>query len=217
MTEREDKQWLELAPWHTDWPFAPEGGRGKWTDDGTRVNQFFALGWPIKRVLELSCLEGAHTFHLGINADEVVALEGRQQNVDKVLLLRKILVHPQVYVHWADIEHVCLSDYGRFDSIFCSGILYHLQDPLRLLKQCASVSDHLFIWTHYSATEDVPGGRWVAEDVSSPTSGLSPQSFWPTLPRLLIWLGEAGWEWQVITSNPQHPNGPAVTLACTKG
>src|SRR5205085_12295967 len=37
----------------------------------------------------------------------------------------------------------------RFDMVFASGVLYHMEDPLALIRDIARVTDRCFIWTHY--------------------------------------------------------------------
>jgi hypothetical protein len=47
-----------------------------------------------------------------------------------------------------------------------------------------------------------------------PLSGLSQESFWPTLDSLKNMLVQSGYRTvRVVQDQPQHPHGPAVTLA----
>jgi hypothetical protein len=41
------------------------------------------------------------------------------------------------------------ADRAKFDLIFCSGVLYHMIDPLRLIDLIARCTDRCFVWTHY--------------------------------------------------------------------
>ena len=66
----------------------------------------------------------------------------------------------------ADLERTPPSAFGRFDAIFCSGLLYHLPEPWRLIDAFAGASSRIFIWTHYTLENDadveVHGGRAAA-------------------------------------------------------
>ncbi len=217
MTGEQEQRWQALAPWYTRWTFGERDYGGDWQDDGMRVKQFHArFGLHRGRVLELSCLEGAHTTELARHCDGLLALEGRQANVERTRLVLEVLDVTNVEVSLADLETVKLAEYGRFDAVFCVGLLYHLVNPGRLLWHCQNVSNALFLWTHYSLTEELPGGRWYAEDSDSPTSGLSRRSFWPTRPVLLDWLNGAYSSVEVIAEQLDHPHGPAITLACER-
>ncbi|NAS89701.1 hypothetical protein C4E24_08235 [ANME-1 cluster archaeon AG-394-G21] len=117
-----------------------------------------------------------------------------------------------------------LSTFGHFDAIFCSGLLYHLPEPWKLIKEICNISHIVFIWTHY-ATEDKANeiangfrGFWHAEGgIQEPLSGLSPRSFWVTLSSLKDMLKQYDFtNLKIIEDNSKHPNGSCVTLAAWK-
>ena len=59
-------------------------------------------------------------------------------------------------------------------------------------------------------------GHWYTEGgPDEPLAGLSPRSFWLTLPSLLGRLEANGYGRVEIIDFPEHPNGPLVTLAGT--
>ncbi|MGL5094077.1 MAG: hypothetical protein ACRDD1_00715, partial [Planctomycetia bacterium] len=110
---------------------------------------------------------------------------------------------------------------GRFDAVFDVGLLYHLPDPHLFLKRLAAVADRHYLWTHFCppAKADAEqagyrGCRYREFGVAEPLSGLSPTSFWPTLPELQRMLADVGWtEQTVVARDNSHPHGPTVTLA----
>ncbi|HEX5503271.1 MAG TPA: hypothetical protein VFW96_11665, partial [Thermomicrobiales bacterium] len=105
------------------------------------------------------------------------------------------------------------------------GLLYHLPRPWELLDRIARASDRLFLSTHYALADEasvtVRGlrGRMYREyGVDDPLSGLSPESFWPTLDSLDAMLRAAGFtSIRVISDDPAFANGPVVGLAATAG
>ncbi len=122
-----------------------------------------------------------------------------------------------------NLENFELLTLGTFDAVFCSGLLYHLPEPWKLIQRCAQVSPNLFLWTHYAgeneAEERVNGlrGKWHEEGgLGDPTSGLSKKSFWPTLGSLINLLTKNGFNTiHLIENELNHPNGLAVTVAAT--
>lgn len=183
-----------------------------------RIDDFFA-SFPSRRsVLELGSLEGAHTFQLAERVERVVGVEGRRADVAKARFVQQLLGVENVTFVEANLETLPLGSLGRFDAVFCSGLLYHLPRPWLLLDQFAAVSGNVFVSTHYAAeaTREVDGvpGRWSREfGLRDPLSGLSRRSFWMTLPALIERLEESGYAVEVIRRNTEHPNGPIVTLA----
>ena len=123
----------------------------------------------------------------------------------------------------ANLETTKLSSFGKFDAVFCSGLLYHLPQPWELLNQLTAVRPHLFLWTHCAMEQDADigcgryRGRKQGEGgLDEPLSGLSPDSFWPTLGSLVNMLTDAGFGLVKILSNHlEHENGPAGTIAAS--
>jgi len=111
----------------------------------------------------------------------------------------------------------------QFDAVFCCGLLYHLPRPWELIEQIAQVTDSLFLSTHYAPDTQadtlrngVRGMVYQEFGVADPLSGLSDESFWPTLDGLLAMLRARGFaETALMHHNMEHPHGPIVTLAAS--
>lgn len=123
----------------------------------------------------------------------------------------------------ADLEKTDLAQFGKFDAVFCSGLLYHLFEPWKLIEQIPRVAPRLFIWTHYAREEEAVvqrdgwRGREQAEGgAHEPLSGLNPTSFWLALESLLQILQSAGFvSVEILENNLEHSNGPAVRIAAS--
>jgi SAM-dependent methyltransferase len=190
-----------------------------------RVESFFRFAPGIETILELGSLEGAHTFimaqHPGVK--RVVALEGREANLRKARLVQELLGIRNVEFLQANLEDADLASLGKFDAVFCCGLLYHLPQPRTLLERLPTVAPVLFIWTQYASdheARDLPGGLrgkiHVEGGPDEPLSGLSPTATWLTLDSLRELLTAAGYtRIEVIRDDPAHGNGPAVTIAAT--
>ncbi|MGH8501277.1 MAG: class I SAM-dependent methyltransferase [Gammaproteobacteria bacterium] len=190
-----------------------------------RLTQFHAHFPDVKTILELGSLEGGHSFGLAShsNVERIVALEGRSFNIERARFVQKLLGVDKVKFIEVNLEETDLAVHGQFDAVFCAGLLYHLPEPWKLIAQCARVGPGLFIWTHYAAdnnTVEVNGyqGKWYQESgLRDPLSGMSKESFWPTLTSLKAMLTQKGFgNVHVIEDDPKHPHGPAVTLAAKR-
>ncbi len=172
-----------------------------------------------RRILEIGSFEGGHTFQLAADAAEVVAVESRTANLRRARYVQRLLDVDNVRWVQADVEVDDLTRLGRFDATLCSGVLYHLPEPSRLLDQLPQLAPGALIWTHVGRTAEVEHdglvGVWFEEiGIRNSTSGMSPRSFWPTLESL---LGRLERDWgpvDVVGRDDDHPNGPAATIVC---
>lgn len=188
-----------------------------------RIAQFFQSIPRPRSILELGSLEGAHTIQLAARdgVERVVAIEGRAANIRKAELVRHSLGAEKIEFVQANLEETELSRFGKFDAVFCSGLLYHLPEPWKLLDQLPRSAPALFVWTHYAddlnAAEIREGFRGQVHHEGGPNeplSGLSATAFWPTLGSLLKMLARSGYRTiHVIKNDATHPNSPAITLA----
>lgn len=201
------------------------GGYFDAVNDG-RLSQFFEYFPHARTVLELGALEGGHS--LGIasrtSVQRIVAIEGRRSNIEKARFVQKLLGTDKIEFVEANLQDLDPLASETFDAVFCSGLLYHLPEPWKLIARCAQISPNLFIWTQYAGEEEarkvVHGfrGKWYREGgLFDPLSGLSAESFWPTLGSLFGMLTRNGYKTiHLIENNLEHPHGPAVTLAATR-
>lgn len=231
------REFEKRGPWVTKFVIGGEeyGGKIDAMHD-PRVDQFFRAFPDAGRILELGSLEGGHTFSLASrpHVSRVLGIEGRRESVERARFVRQLLGMTNVEFEVANVETADLASFGEFDAVFCSGLLYHLPEPWRLIENVSKVSPNLFLWTHY-ASGDVSeaGGRalkgaenamangfkgWAYRErgLADPLSGMSPSSFWPTLEGLKAMLKRNGFgEIEVIRDNPNNLDGPAVTLAAS--
>jgi SAM-dependent methyltransferase len=217
----------KLKPWITKFHLAGADYGGDFDAmNDVRIEQFFEIFPNAKTVVELGSLEGGHSFALAQNAgvERVLAIEGRAKNIEKAKLVQKVLGDKKVEFVEGDLEKLDFEQFGRFDAVFCSGLLYHLPRPWELLPKLARVSPNIFIWTQISEEEKAKKvrsgwrGKFYREGgFFDPLSGLSKKSFWLSLGSLIGLLTENGYrEVKIFEHNLAHPRGNAVTLAATQ-
>lgn len=223
-----DRQTLEgefsrRGPWVTCFHIAGQNFGGNYPAHADhRLQRFLQLAPEPGRILELGCLEGGHSFALSKWATEVVAIDSRSDNLKKARWIQTLLDVPNVQFVQANLETSALTPWGRFDWVFNVGLLYHLPEPWRLLQQIAEVAPRMFLWTHVSPEHKARQRRngyrgtvYREHGVADPLSGMSGDSFWPTLEELRRMLQDAGFDAvQLLDEEQSHPHGPAVTLQC---
>ena len=96
-----------------------------------RVERFLRFAPEAKTILELGSLEGAQSFILAQQpgVKRVVALEGREANLRKARFVQEVFEIRNVEFLQANLEQSDLSAFGKFDAVFCCGLLYHLPEP----------------------------------------------------------------------------------------
>lgn len=126
----------------------PDGGdiacfdtRGAEELNAARLEHLGSLELPLtqRSVLEVGAGVGHLTSFFTSLGCRVLATEARWDNVSELGRRR-----PEVEVARADVEE-SLEGLGRFDIVFCYGLLYHLENPLRALRNMAAVCDDLLL------------------------------------------------------------------------
>lgn len=119
------------------------------------------------RVLELGPLEGGHTYMLEKGGAQVTAIEGNHDSFLRCLITKNLLALKSEFV---------LGDFAKsfgegksWDLVIASGVLYHMTDPVDLIRRIAAASDRVFLWTHYfhpetelwnESVRDMIGTKW---------------------------------------------------------
>jgi SAM-dependent methyltransferase len=107
-----------------------------------RIANLASMGLPLagKRVLDIGCGVG----HLGARLAEmganVVCVDGREGNIASLRTR-----YPQLEAHVGNVEAEDLSRLGRFNIVFCYGLLYHLENPLQSLRNMADLCDEMLL------------------------------------------------------------------------
>ena len=224
--ERLREEFARRGPWVTRFQIEGEEYGGSFDPAlGGRVEDFFRVFPGVRSILELGCLEGGHTFALARQPSlaRVLGLDARPQNIARARFVQDLLRSKNVEFAQADLEETNLTGFGEFDAVFCSGLLYHLWEPWKLVEQIPRVAPRLFIWTHYAPENEatLTRGNWrgreqVEGGKDEPLSGMKPKSFWLTLESLLQLLRSAGFtSIKILENNLEHSNGPAVRIAAS--
>ena len=187
----------------------PEGGGVESFDtdaalqiNETRLAHLASLELPLdgRRVLEVGAGVGRLTGFFIDRGCSVVVTEARSENVTE---LRRRL--PTVDAKEADVEET-LENLGRFDVVFCYGVLYHLENPLRALRNMAAVCDDLLLIETMVCDSRTPVLR-LEDETTSVNQALRGLAHRPSPSYLAIALNRIGFDYvYAATDPPDHPD-----------
>jgi SAM-dependent methyltransferase len=162
-----------------------------------RLTHLSSLDLPLtgRSVLEVGAGVGRLTRFFLDRECRIVATEGRAENAQE--LARRL---PEVDARQADVEE-SLEHLGRFDVVFCYGLLYHLENPIRALRNMSEVcSDLLLIETQVcDATAPVV---LLEDEPTSVNQSLGGFAHRPSPSYLAIALNRIGFDYVYSPARP---------------
>jgi len=195
-------------------------------------------------ILELGPLEGGHSYMLEKSgAKKVISIEANTRAFLKCLCIKEIMDLKNVEFKLGDFVPYLQNSSESFDIVFASGVLYHMLEPLKLLKLISLVTKKVFIWTHYYDKEIITSNKELTHKFSDLSSfiyegntyfysnqsykkalnwagfcgGPEKESKWLTKDSLLYALNQFGFnEIAINFEEINHPNGPALALCAKK-
>ncbi len=200
-------------------------------------------GFADWNILELGPLEGGHSYMFqNKNAAQVIAIEANTRAFLKCLCIKEILKLDRVSYELGDFMAFLENDHSHYDLVFASGVLYHMEEPVRLLDLISRVTDRLFLWTHYYDPEVMSQRKFrnkfshvqtleyagVCYDSASQAygnalswagfcGGPKSSSKWLTRDSIIKALNEFRFSsLQFNFEQPDHPNGPAFAICAHK-
>lgn len=222
-----------VAGWTTRFPdeLVIEAGEMDLLHDGR-------LSWAIdcfgnltgKRVMELGPLEGAHTAMLEATGAHVDAVESGGLAYIKCLITKEILGLKNARFFLGDCNAWLADHEQKYDLIVASGVLYHMEDPLRLLDLIAKRTDDLFLWTMVIDDPSLAPTRietLMGVDVrlylvaygtrtKSFCGGANPQAMWVNKSDLTAVLRALGYTTLLMAHETVNPYGTALSYFASR-
>ena len=233
------ENWSSVLPGHfgvrTDGIPLFEDGRVTWA-----VEQ---LGGVVGRnILELGPLEAGHTYMLeAAGAKSILAIEGNKNCYLKCLIAKEITGLKASNFLLGDFVEFLDTNIGGFDIAWVAGVLYHMTDPVKVLKLIGNLVDAIYVWTHYIDEEtltrtwanpivkteqkEIDGRQYTyhyrsyegAQNGGAYCGGVYSGAVWLKQADIMQAVKASGFNSVVIQStDPHHPNGPAISFVARK-
>ena len=94
----------------------------------------------LRSVADVGCGVGYFSAFLKDMGFDVTGFDGRPSNLEEAH--RR---HPAIQFVFADVEEASILQAGAFDLVFCVGLLYHLENPLRALRNLAAITKTILL------------------------------------------------------------------------
>ena len=190
------------------------------------------------KVLELGPLEAGHSYQLeNLGADYILGIEANAEAYLKCLIVKEAFNLGRCHFLLGDVEEFLTKTDKTFDLVFCSGILYHMQDPLNMIQEICRIASRCFVWTHYYNEEsgDREGKRtrrhversgFAADYYELDYHNRSEGTFWGGNAERRAWMTQdsilEGFRHfglthvEVLQDTPSHQNGAAMSFAASR-
>jgi SAM-dependent methyltransferase len=113
------------------------------------------------RIADLGCLEGGYSVEFARLGFDVLGLDVRTSNIEACKYVKSKTDLPRLQFVQDNVWN--LANHGRFDAVFCCGLLYHLDQPRRFIDLLnAATKKLLILQTHFSVAHDYGKGARAA-------------------------------------------------------
>jgi hypothetical protein len=191
----------------------------EWCSSALRlVRALYPRGLRGVRIADLGCLEGGFSVAFARAGMRTLGLEVRESNYRKCLYVKDRVRLPNL--RFVNDDAWNLGRHGRFDVIFCCGLLYHLDRPVEFIRMLSGLCDKaLILNTHFATARANPHyplgeltenegarGRWFHEydpaqvastealEAMNWASWSNSRSFWLERDYLLDAIQQAGFD-----------------------
>lgn len=218
------------------------GFAATYDDERIKWAESLLKGFTGKKILELGPLEAGQTFALeNLGAASIDAIEVSARAYLKCLVAKEILKLKRSRFMLGDLVPYLEHTKNHYDICIACGVIYHMLDPILVIKHLSEHCNKLFIWTHYYDNQIIqknndlkarfnkeihiecdgqkysgyPFGYGEALTNKVFSGGKKEGSVWLTRSSLLSALTYYGFK--IINSkNEDHINGPAIWIAAEK-
>jgi SAM-dependent methyltransferase len=188
----------------TQWTFDSDFTRGY-----TKVRQVFGAELlegvrkeiDIASALDVGCGVGYFSKFLSDMRLDVTAIDGREENIAEAK--RR---YPEIGFFTRNVEDSTLPEIGAFDFVLCVGLLYHLENPLRAIRNLRGLTGKVLLVESMC----IPGrdaSMALLDEDRAHDQGLDYVAFYPTVACLIKMLYRAGfpfvYEFKSLPADPQ--------------
>jgi len=128
----------------------------------------------LKTAIDIGCGLGYFSELLRALGFDVTAVDGRTENTKEAA--RR---YPGIKFHTYNAEDPSLTALGKFDLVFCFGLLYHLENPFRVIRNLYAMTNRLLLveGVIYPGDSALMG---LVDETPFDDQGLNHVAFYPT-------------------------------------
>jgi len=154
----------------------------------------------LETAVDVGCGVGYFSRFLSDLGFQVLGIDGRDQNVAEAASR-----HPGIKFLVADAEYLPLQQLNTFDLVLCVGLLYHLENPFRAIRNLHHLTAKVLLIESMCASGSRPNMELIDEGHGE-NQALNYVAFYPSEPCLIKMLYRAGFPY-VYSFNalPAHP------------
>ena len=159
----------------------------------------------LQTAIDVGCGLGYFSQFLKSSGLAVTAVDGRQQNVEEAQ--RR---NPDIRFLRFDAEDPSIRSLGKFDLVFCFGLLYHLENPMLAIRHLSALTGKLLLVEGVIHPGNEPMMALI-EETAHEDQGLNHIAFYPTESCLLKMFYRAGFDHAyAFSTQPNHPEYDAL-------
>lgn len=110
------------------------------------VDKTYGRSYQETTVLDLACNQGYFSLHFAEKGcKRVVGIEARASLIEDAEMIKTIKGLSNISFHQEDIAKADMSRYGRFDIVLVMGLVYHLEDPIGVIRKASEMTDRMLL------------------------------------------------------------------------
>jgi tRNA (mo5U34)-methyltransferase len=201
------------------------------------IDRTFGEDWSGLSVLDLACHQGWFASHVARRgAGDVLAVDIRPEHLDDAKLIRDVYGLDQIRLEQRDVLALQPSELGQYDVVLVLGLLYHVENPVGLLRVARSHATRLCLvetqlapnlggpidWGSYRFFKPLAGSFGIVDEsdevaATNREANTVSISLVPSLEALVYLMGAVGFDRVEVLvpddSNDQLRNGKRAMVA----
>ncbi len=174
-----------------DEPYYININEARWTVAEKVINEIkFKNGLDLSNCIDVGCGPGWFAQKLVSWGAAVEGIDGRMELIEQA---RKRVPNAQFYC--VDVESKTqMSNFSRADLVFCFGLLYHTENPFRVIRNLHALTEKIL----FIESMIVPGDNpiaWLVEEGKNETQGLTHYAMIPSKNCAIKMLQIAGFKY----------------------
>ena len=206
------------------------------------LDGLFEGQWENLRCIDLACHQGFFSCKLARKkCKEVVGIDARSEHIEQAKLIGEAFALENLSFSVGDIQKLVAQELGCFDVTLLFGILYHLENPIGVLRLAQAITRRVCLietqvapnlsgivdWGSYKFTKEIVGSLAIVDESDELSSenkeaNISTITLLPSVPALMWLLKAVGFKHSTIITPPseayeQLASGKRVVVAAYNG